>query len=69
MTIALVVTVLFGIFYLGGLDKIVSGLQANEIQHETWEVYKKKVNDTYNKAFFDKDTRFTTRGGEKGGSQ
>lgn len=50
--------------YFGALDADLEYMKKNITPKEKIEAMDKKINDTYNKAFYNKDTRWTTRGGK-----
>lgn len=50
------------IFYMGSLDRTVELLERNMIEKAEWERNDKMTWDSYNKIWFNKDTRFQIRG-------
>ena len=60
--LTLLITAGSAIFYMGSLDRTVELLEENMIEQHDWQANEKKTDDVHNKVWYDKDTRFQTRG-------
>ncbi len=62
LTLSIIGLIFTAVFYMGSLDRTVELLEKNMIESNEWDRNDKMTWDAYNKAYFDKDTRFQTRG-------